>query len=308
MKVLLTGGSGFLGKYVQEELKKNDIDYYSFERDKDGDLLEDDDLDNLVAVFKLKKDPFTHLIHLAAKVGGIGANQASPYDFMYDNLQMGLNVIDCAKYYNFEKVVMVGTVCSYPSSPTIPFKEEEMWDGLPEETNSGYGIAKRTLTELLWNANKQYGLNSTTLNLANLYGKNDSQNLETNHVIPAMIKKIKEGKKNHSKVELWGNGYASRDFLFASEAAEAIVKSLTLEQGPRFGINVGTGIETKIWRLAQKICCYLDYSFANLSWNEDKPNGQSRRCLDLTLCKKYFDGWTPQISLENGLKRILNDV
>lgn len=304
MKVLLTGGSGFLGRYVQEELLFNKIPYMCYNQKRWGSLTNEESLAHLEYCCD---DSFTHIIHLAAKVGGIGANQKSPFDFINDNLKMGLNVVDFAKRRKL-KVIMVSTVCSYPSVPkNIPFKEEDLWDGQCEPTNRFYGNAKRILGQVLWAAHEQYGLQSIVLNLANLYGKFDNSDLESSHVIPAMISKLNTAKKEEKKAVFWGDGLCSRDFLHANCAARAIIASIDKQQGNEYGYNIGTGRETFIVELAQILCNLMNVDPKQVSWDTSKTNGQNRRVLDCSLAKEFI-GWESKITLEEGLKDLIAEI
>lgn len=299
MKVLVTGSSGFLGKHLIAKFKELKIPFIPYYKPTLGDLKSE------YFGFVLRNANVTHIVHLAAKVGGIGANLVQPYDFIYDNLKMGLNIIDYALKRKVQKFIMIGTVCSYPSNTPIPFKEESLWDGYPEATNAPYGIAKRTLHEVLNCAYKSHNLNSTTLNLANMYGPGDCDDLLTSHVIPAIIKKVKEAKeKGSNELCLWGNGEPSRDFLYVTDAVDAIVKTLDTPKGPNNGINIGTGVETKIKDVVDKICKKMNFSPSQIIWNQQMPSGQQRRVLDCTLAEELL-GWKHQINLEEGLERII---
>lgn len=304
MRVLVTGSSGFLGQHVCKELTKQNIQHYGWSTAKDGDLCYAD-------LTKFDTN-FTHIIHLAAKVGGISANIASPYDFIRENLMMGLNIIDYARTYGIS-VVMASTVCAYPEFSPVPFKEENLWNGKPEPSNSPYGISKKTLMEALDAARVQYGLNSVVLNLANMYGLGDSNNLKTNHVVPAIFQKCKNYHialrqcrdfprlfPNEPYVHLYGDGTATRDLLHVSDGAQAIIRALTLNDGPVGGINIGTGEETSIKELASCIFTIMSVPLDKLIWNNDKPNGQQRRCLDISRANKYLN-WEPKVKLHQGL-------
>lgn len=300
MRVLVTGGNGFLGKYVTAQLEYHSIPFLVHNRKEDGSLTDYDDI-----IDRYQTPPDT-IIHLAAVVGGIGANKARPYDFIQQNLLIGLNMIDASIYWRVKKFIMVSTVCGYPANTPIPFKEEDIWNGYPEPTNAPYGIAKRTLTAALWAANQQYGLNSVTLNLANLYGVGDSHDIVNNHVIPAIVAKIKTAKLENKDVVLWGDGTPTRDFLHASDAARAIYLSLNpdIQQGPQFGINIGTGVETSIREVANLICELMDYDPARIIWDSSKPNGQSRRVLDIYLANTIL-GYIPKADLRSCLATVV---
>lgn len=316
MKVLLTGGSGFLGRSVQQEIKNYNrdskisadvIDCKVYSHKMDGDLTRRANFEQMFDHYD-----FDVIVHLAAKVGGIGANQASPYDFIHENLIMGLNIIDTIKnrrrfYSKSPKIVLVSTVCGYPANTEVPFKEQDIWNGYPEPTNAPYGIAKRTLAEVLWAANKQYGIESTVLNLANLYGVGDSTDIVNNHVIAALFAKMVKYKVDKTPIQLWGDGTPSRDFLHTSDAAKAIVASLHSPQGPQFGINIGTGVETTIKQVVNKIARLVNIKESSIEWDNTRPNGQNRRCLDITLAKQLLN-WSPSVNLDKGLLEIKDDI
>lgn len=316
MKVLLTGGSGFLGRSVQQEIKNYNrdskisadvIDCKVYSHKMDGDLTRRANFEQMFDHYD-----FDVIVHLAAKVGGIGANQASPYDFIHENLIMGLNIIDTIKnrrqfYGKSPKIVLVSTVCGYPANTEVPFKEQDIWNGYPEPTNAPYGIAKRTLAEVLWAANKQYGIESTVLNLANLYGVGDSTDIVNNHVIAALFAKMVKYKVDKTPIQLWGDGTPSRDFLHTSDAAKAIVASLHSPQGPQFGINIGTGVETTIKQVVNKIARLVNIKESSIEWDNTRPNGQNRRCLDITLAKQLLN-WSPSVNLDKGLLEIKDDI
>ncbi len=318
MKVLLTGGSGFLGRSVQEEIKNYNrdskisadvIDVTVYSHKNDGCLTYKPHFQKLYYT-----NNYDAIVHLAAKVGGIGANQASPYDFIYENLQMGLNIVETitmSKRLNpnlkTPKIILVSTVCGYPANTEVPFKEQDIWNGYPEPTNAPYGIAKRTLAEVLWAANKQYGIQSTVLNLANLYGVGDSTDIVNNHVIAALFAKMVKYKVDKTPIQLWGDGTPSRDFLHTSDAAKAIVASLHSPQGPQFGINIGTGVETTIKQVVNKIARLVNIKESSIEWDNTRPNGQNRRCLDITLAKQLLN-WSPSVSLDKGLLEIKDDI
>ena len=245
------------------------------------------------------------VIHLAARVGGIGANKINPGLFMYENLSMGVNLIEsCRKYGKLKKFIMVGTVCSYPKFTPVPFKESDIWNGYPEETNAPYGIAKKALIELLKAYNKQYDMNCTNIIPVNMYGPRDNFNPEYSHVIPALILKFQRAIKTDSKsVEIWGTGKASREFLYVDDCAEAIKKSLDIDTGPD-PINIGTGSEISIKDLSELIAEKCGYS-GDIIFNTEFPDGQPRRCLDTNLAKHKLD-FVAKTNLNDGLDKTLN--
>ena len=300
--ILVTGASGFLGKYVCAELTRQGLDYHPHSREEDGNLL---DYETIRLRYNTNR-PHT-IIHLAARVGGIGANQAQSYNFMSGNLQMGLNIVDLALMWK-SRVIMVSTVCAYPAVPSIiPFVEDSLWEGFPELSNAGYGLAKRTLTQLLWEAQKQYNLKSITLNLANLYGVGDSLDLETSHVIPAVFGKIAKAKRYGEKLVLWGDGSPTRDFLHVRDAASAVVAASIprygLDMGPKNGINIGSGLETSIKEMAYMACDLMEFPEQDVEWDNSYPNGQIRRVLNIERAKALI-GFTPSVKLEDGMREI----
>ena len=275
-KVLVTGANGFLGKAVIRDLKKNNnYTVLPLKGRAQWDLTNQKHVD-----YVLKELEPDTVIHLAAVCGGIGINREQPGKFMYDNLSMGMNLIEsCRKYEKLKKFIMVGTVCAYPKFTPVPFKEEDIWNGYPEETNAPYGIAKKTLMELLIAYNKQYGFNCTNLIPVNMYGPHDNFNPSSSHVIPALMLKIDRaiqvGKNN---IELWGTGNASREFLYVKDCAKAIVKSVAIDTTPE-PINIGTGSEITIKDLVTMMAKIMGYK-GTISYNSEFPDGQPRRCLD----------------------------
>jgi GDP-L-fucose synthase len=291
-KILVTGSKGFVGKnllpYLQEENtlapSKNQLD-----------LLNKKELYNYII-----DNQVTHVVHLAALCGGIGINKDNPGKFMYDNLIMGMNVIQACTDLKVSKLVNLGTVCSYPKFCKVPFNENDYWNGYPEETNAPYGIAKKTVIELSKAYNKQYGLNVTNLIPVNMAGPHDNFNLYSSHVIPAIVRKFEE---SDSSILLWGSGEASREFLDARDCSLAIVKALDTNTGPD-PINIGTGRELKIKELAFLIKSLGNYK-AFIEWDATKPDGQPRRCLDISRAKSILN-WTPRFSLEQTIIDTIN--
>ena len=301
-QVMVTGGSGFLGRHVVDELKYRRA-IVCAPTHSECDLMRQDSIYNYVHS-RFFPDI---LIHLAAKVGGIQANQAKPGEFLYNNMMMGMNVLENARMLGIRKVVIVGTVCSYPKFTKVPFKESDLWNGFPEETNAPYGIAKKALLVQAQAYREQYGMNSVFLMPANMYGPGDNFQDNTSHVIPAMIKRcclaVSSGKK---EIEFWGSGQATRDFLYVSDAVEGILKATELynEGDP---INLGTGVETSIADTSRIILRNIDESqqITSIIWNPLKPDGQPRRCLNVSLSMEKF-GFIARTKIEEGLTKTID--
>ena len=310
-RILVTGAKGFLGTYVCENLESkgflnvikcennretNGTTRMKTEREFACDLRNREDVQALIRMSKPDV-----VIHLAARVGGIGANKEKPGTFIYDNLMMGINLIECCKDA-VDKFVLVGTVCSYPKYAQIPFEERCIWDGYPEETNAPYGIAKKTLTVMLNAYREQYGLNGITVIPVNMYGPGDNFDPQTSHVIPALIKKIDEAGK-YNRVTIWGTGNASREFLHVKDAARAIVMATELYNKPDI-VNIGTYNEIKISSLVQMLREIMSHQ-GEVFYDKEKPDGQPRRCL---LTAKAFEefGFKSEISLIDGLTETVN--
>jgi len=300
MRVLVTGGSGFLGNNLREHLPKNLGEEYSLSYI--GSKIYD--LRNQHACRKaLEYYNPDIIVHAAGSVGGIGANRDNPGKFMYENLIMGANLIEAARVHKTSKFILLGTVCSYPKFTTVPFKEDELWNGYPEETNAPYGIAKKTLMKMLQTYGEQYGMRGANLIPVNMYGPHDHFNLTSSHVIPALILKVYTALKNGDKqIELWGTGNASREFLYAPDCAEAIALAIkndvTLEP-----MNIGNGEEVLIMDLAAEICHIMGYE-GDLYFNSDYPDGQPRRCLDTTKAKEVL-GFEAKTYWKDGLKQTI---
>jgi GDP-L-fucose synthase len=295
-KVLITGARGFLGKHLVKRMR---VEYdLSTPSKNELDLTNEDSVLN----FFRRNDEIDHVIHLAAVCGGIGANQKSPADFFFKNSLMSLNVLNACHEYKIKKLVTLGSVCSYPKFTPVPFKEEYLWDGYPEETNAPYGIAKKNLLVGCQSYREQYGDNFIHLIPVNMYGEHDNFNPESSHVIPALLLKFKEAKtKNLPRVEIWGDGSASREFLYAGDCAEAIVLALEKYNEPE-PVNIGTGKEISIKDLAFKIKDLVGYE-GEIHFDTSKPNGQPRRCLDTQKAKDKF-GFIAKTSLDNGLEKL----
>ncbi len=298
-KVIVTGGNGFLGSFVVDELKKRDCNNIFVPRSSEYNLVE------MEAVRRLYKDASPDIvIHLAAKVGGIGANRKNPGSFFYDNLMMGAQLMETGRLFGIEKFVTLGTICSYPKFTPVPFKEEDLWNGYPEETNAPYGLAKKMLLVQSQSYRQQYGFNSICLFPVNLYGPRDNFDPETSHVIPALIKKcfdaINSNKKN---IEIWGTGNATREFLYVEDCAEAILLAAE-KYNKSEPVNIGIGSEISIKDLVQLICRLTGFK-GEIVWDASKPDGQPRRCLDVKRAFNEF-GFKAATDLENGLRKTID--
>lgn len=294
-RILLTGGSGFLGSHVQEALAERGAREVFVPRKEDFDLTRRQSIERVLR----EADPHI-VIHLAAKAGGIGANRSKPAEFFYDNLMMGVQLLHQAWKHGVEKLLAVGTVCSYPKYTPVPFKEEDLWEGYPEETNAPYGLAKKMLLVQSEAYRQQYGFNSVNVIPVNLYGPRDNFDLETSHVIPALIRKFLEAKEEEGgPVTLWGDGSPTREFLYARDAAEGIL--LGAERlATSDPVNLGSGDEIRIRQLAELIAELVGYE-GEFIWDTSKPNGQPRRALDTSRAQELL-GFEAQTSLREGLE------
>ena len=295
-RVTVTGGAGFLGSFVVAELQKQGATDIFVPRSKDYDLVKHAD------VVRLVEDARPDIIiHLAAHVGGIGANRLHPAEFFYDNLMMGVQLMHEAWKHGVEKFVAIGTVCAYPKFTPVPFKEDDLWNGYPEETNAPYGLAKKILLVQAQAYRQQYGFNAIYLLPVNLYGPRDNFDLESSHVIPALIRKMIEAQeRGDQQVVLWGDGSPTREFLYVEDAAEGIVQAAEKYNGPE-PVNLGSGQEISIKDLAETIADLTGFQ-GEIVWDTTKPNGQPRRALDVSRAKQYF-GWEAKTSFPEGLKR-----
>lgn len=298
-RICVTGGAGFLGSFIQESLKKRGVTDIFIPLRKQYDLIEVSDIRRMLS--DAKPDV---IIHLAANVGGIGANMEHPAEFFYDNLMMGVQLIHESWKAGVEKFVAIGTICAYPKYTPIPFKEDDLWNGYPEETNAPYGLAKKMLLVQSQAYRKQYGFNSIYLLPVNLYGPRDNFNPKSSHVIPALIHKCYEAKLNHTtEVVIWGDGSPTREFIYAGDAAEGIVMAAEKYDGPE-PVNIGSGMEISIKDLAELIARLIGYE-GKLVYDTGKPNGQPRRALDVSRAREYF-GFTAKMSFEEGLKQTID--
>jgi GDP-L-fucose synthase len=295
MRTVVTGGAGFLGTHVVERLRAQGIEPF-IPLIEDWDLTRADDVERLFA----ETEPEL-LIHLAAEVGGIGANQANPGRYWYTNLMMGAHILERSRLRGIRKLVLIGTICAYPKFAPVPFKEDDLWNGYPEETNAPYGIAKKTLLVGAQAYREQYGLDAIFLLPVNLYGPRDNFDLESSHVIPALIRKMVEAKRSGERdVVLWGDGSPTREFLYVDDCAEAILLAAERYDGPD-PVNIGTGDEISIRELAELIAELTGYKGA-LVWDTSKPNGQPRRRLDTSRAERQF-GFRARTPLREGLER-----
>ena len=295
-RVVVTGGAGFLGSFVVDQLRAKGCQQIVIPRSQDYDLVQ------MEAVQQLYRDAKPDLvIHLAARVGGIGANQANPGRFFYDNLMMGTQLIEVGRQRGLKKFVALGTICAYPKFAPIPFNEDDIWNGYPEETNAPYGLAKKMMLVQSQAYRQQYGFHSIVLFPVNLYGPRDNFDLETSHVIPALIRKCVAAKDaGQTSMTLWGDGSPSREFLYVEDAAEGILLAAEHYDG-NLPVNLGTGEEIAIRELATLIASEVGFA-GSIQWDTSKPNGQPRRCLDVSRAKQLF-GFQAQHGLREGLKK-----
>jgi GDP-L-fucose synthase len=297
-RVVVTGGAGFLGSFVVEQLRTKGCRQIIVPRSRDYDLVE------MEAVRRLYADTTPDvLIHLAARVGGIGANQANPGRFFYENLMMGSQLIEIGRQRGLGKLVAIGTICAYPKFAPIPFQEDDIWAGYPEETNAPYGLAKKMMLVQSQAYRQQYGFNSIVLFPVNLYGPHDNFDLQTSHVIPALIRKCVEARDTGaSEIVLWGDGTPTREFLYVEDAAEGILLAAEQYEDSR-PLNLGTGEEISINGLATMIATEVGYT-GRIAWDKTKPNGQPRRCLDVSRIKQTI-GFQAKHTLRDGLKKTI---
>jgi GDP-L-fucose synthase len=295
-RVVVTGGAGFLGSFVVERLKERGCKDVTVPRSREHDLR---DRDAIVRLYRQSRPEI--VIHLAAVVGGIGANRTNPGRFFYDNAIMGIQLMEYARQFGIDKFVALGTVCAYPKFTPIPFQEHHLWDGYPEETNAPYGLAKKMLLVQAQSYRAQYGFNAIYLLPVNLYGPRDNFDLESSHVIPAMIRKCVEAKEAGKKeIVLWGDGSPSREFLYVEDAAEAILLAAERYDGDQ-PVNLGTGEEIRIRELAELIKNEVGFQ-GRIDWDPTKPNGQPRRCLDVSRAKNLFD-FHPACPFREGIRK-----
>jgi len=297
-RIALTGGAGFLGSFVVEKLRERGYANISIPRRKDFDLTHEADVQRFYR--ELKPDV---ILHLAAEVGGIGANRDNPGRFFFANMAMGLHLIEGARQSGLKKFVQVGTICAYPKFTPVPFRESDLWNGYPEETNAPYGIAKKALLVMCQSYRLQYGLNCVYLLPVNLYGPRDNFDLHSSHVIPALIRKCVEARRRNDKqIIAWGTGSASREFLYVEDCAQALVLSMEKYNSPE-PMNLGSGKEITIRDLTHLIARLSGFT-GEIHWDATKPDGQPRRCLDVTRAKEQIN-FTAQTPFELGLRKTI---
>jgi len=298
-RVVVTGGAGFLGSFVVEALHARGCREISVPRSRDYDLRESDDIARLYDRTRPQV-----VVHLAAVVGGIGANRANPGRFFYDNAIMGLQLMEYARRLGVEKFIAVGTVCAYPKVTPVPFKEEDLWNGYPEDTNAPYGLAKKMLLVQAQAYRAQYGFNAIHLLPVNLYGPRDNFDLESSHVIPAMIRKFLAAKERGApSVVLWGDGSPTREFLYVEDAAEAIALATERYDGSE-PVNLGSGEEISIRELAELIAAEVGFR-GEIVWDTTQPNGQPRRRLDVSRAERLF-GFRAKHPFRDGVRQTVD--
>ncbi len=324
-RVMVTGGAGFLGSFVTEKLAARGVVDILIPRIENYNLTERDDINRLLedalqpadkvpahlqhATFNIKPSTLNLqpenllIIHLAANVGGIGANREHPAEFFYDNLMMGVELMHQSWKRGVGKFTAIGTVCAYPKFTPVPFKEDDLWIGYPEETNAPYGLAKKMMLVQSEAYRQQYGFNSIFVLPVNLYGPRDNFNLQTSHVIPALIRKaIEAGERGDKELVVWGDGSPTREFLYVEDAAEGILTA-TEKYNSSDPVNLGSGYEISIKDLAEMIVRQTGFQ-GKLVWDTEKPNGQPRRGLDVSRAKERF-GWAAQVPFEEGMRRTI---
>jgi GDP-L-fucose synthase len=296
-RILVTGGAGFLGKEVVSSLINHGAlaENIIVPRSKEYDLRKPE-----AALAMMEKYSPDYVIHLAARLGGIGDNMAHPAAYFFDNMMLGLNIIEASRKSGVKKLVNIGTVCSYPKIVPAPFKEEDLWEGYPEETNAPYGVSKKAVMVYADAVSREYGFPTVNLLITNLYGPGDDFREQTSHVIPAIIKKMDQAKRRNDKsIIAWGDGSPSRDFVYVSDAAEGIVRATALHQDPA-PVNIGAGKEYTIRDLMEILKKETGFE-GEIVWDSSRPNGQPRRLLDISRAKNSF-GFDPKTTFSDGLR------
>ncbi len=298
-RVTVTGGAGFLGEAVCERLAARGVSEVAVPRRSDYDLVHEADAVRMYD--DLRPDV---VLHLAGEVGGIGANRANPGRYFYANMAMALNLIEQARARGIRKFVQVGTICAYPKHTPVPFHEEDLWNGYPEETNAPYGVAKKAALVMLAGYRQQYGLASSYLLPVNLYGPRDNFDPESSHVIPALIRKCETARREgRDHIECWGTGVASREFLYVDDAAEGVIRAAEVMEEPT-PINLGTNQEISIRDLVCLVAKLVGFA-GEIRWDPTKPDGQPRRCLDVTRAQEQL-GWSAVVPFEKGLQQTID--
>jgi GDP-L-fucose synthase len=298
-RVLVTGGAGFLGRSVCDRLRRIGVREILIPRRKDFDLTSEGEADRMYREMQPEV-----VLHLAAEVGGIGANMTNPGRFFYANMAMALHLIEGARRFRVRKFVQVGTICAYPKFTPVPFRESDLWNGYPEETNAPYGVAKKAALVMLQAYRQQYDLPSAYVLPVNLYGPHDNFDLHTSHVIPALIRKCLEARRSGlDHITCWGTGSASREFLHVDDAAAGLVLAAEVMDDPQ-PVNLGTGQEISIRDLTSMIARLCGFE-GEIRWDPSKPDGQPRRCVDPTLAASLL-GWRAAVSLEDGLRQTID--
>ena len=298
-RIVVTGGGGFLGSFVVDSLKARGCASVFVPRKRDYDLTRMDGIEKMFADAQPEV-----IFHLAAVVGGIGANRINPGSFFYQNAIMGIQLIEAARIHKVEKTLIAGSICAYPKFTPVPFKEEDLWNGYPEETNAPYGVAKKALLVQSQAYRQQYGLNSIFVMPVNLYGPRDNFDLQSSHVIPALIRKALEAKEaGLDELVGWGDGSPTREFLYVEDAAEGLITAATNYDGEE-PVNLGSGYEISIRDLMELVARLSGFD-GRIVWDTSQPNGQPRRCLDTTRAETYF-GFKARTSLEQGLQKTID--
>ncbi|MBT8484738.1 MAG: GDP-L-fucose synthase [Phycisphaerae bacterium] len=297
-RVVVTGGAGFLGRVVCEKLQARGCKAVLVPRRRDFDLTRAEGVERMYEQMRPEV-----VLHLAAEVGGIGANQANPGRYFFANMAMALHLIEAARERDLEKFVQVGTICAYPKHTPVPFREDDLWIGYPEETNAPYGVAKKAAMVMLEGYRQQYGLAGAYVLPVNLYGPHDNFDLESSHVIPALIRKcVNAQQSGDDHIVCWGTGAVSREFLYVDDAAEGILRAAEVMDEPT-PINLGTGSEITIRDLVTLIAQLTGFK-GEIRWDSSRPDGQPRRCLDTTRAKERL-GWQAEVGFEEGLRRTI---